>query len=104
MDLEVEVISSSFEVSVDSIQDIEVLTNVPSTRFSDLVDFNDNDKNDKYVIMYNAATQTYNLVNPDQILSAASSTETIEPGLPADFIDTLDVDLDNKIDLDAGNF
>jgi hypothetical protein len=43
-------------------------------------------------------------VNPDTILSASSNTETTQPGLPSDFINTLDVDLDNKIDLDAGNF
>jgi hypothetical protein len=104
MDIEVEVVSSSFAVSLDSSHTIEVSTDVSATRFGDLVDFNDDAKNDKYVIMYNSATNTYELVNPDKVLSAAASTETIQPGLPADFENVLDVDLDNRIDLDAGTF
>ena len=59
---------------------------------------------DKYVIMYDAATQKYKAVNPDDVLSASSSTETTQPGLPDDFVDTLDTDLDDRIDLDAGTF
>jgi hypothetical protein len=66
-----------------------------------ITDFN---KKDKFVLMFDAATNKYVLVNPDQVLSAASNTETTQPGLPNDFINTLDVDLDNKIDLDAGSF
>lgn len=104
MDIEVEVVSSSVTVSLDSLTTIEVVSNVPATRFGDIVDFNDNAKNDKYVIMYNSTTNTYELVNPDTVLSAAASTETIQPGLPADFENVLDVDLDNRIDLDAGTF
>jgi hypothetical protein len=53
--------------------------------------------------MYDATTQKYVTVNPDVVLSSAV-TDPISPGLPQDFIDTLDVDLDNKIDLDAGGF
>ena len=104
MDIEVEIVSSNLTVSLDSPRTIEVLTNVSATKFSDLVDFNDDAKNDKYVIMYNSSTNTYELVNPDTVLSAAASTETIQPGLPADFENVLDVDLDNRIDLDAGTF
>jgi len=58
---------------------------------------------DKYVIMYNASTGKYTAVNPDSVLSAAT-TEPISPGLPADFENQLDIDLDDKIDLDAGTF
>lgn len=105
MDIEVELVSSPvFGVSLDSTQDIEVIPNVPATRFEDLIDFNDQNKNDQYVIMYNATTQKYELVNPDKVLSSAAVTELIQPGLPSDFNDTLDVDLDNRIDLDAGTF
>jgi hypothetical protein len=60
--------------------------------------------NDQYLLMYDAASGKWKDVNPNVVLSAASNTETTQPGLPADFINTLDVDLDNKIDLDAGNF
>ena len=60
--------------------------------------------NDKYVLMYDATSGKWRDVNPDQVLSASSNTETTQPGLPGDFVNTLDVDLDNKIDLDAGTF
>jgi hypothetical protein len=72
-------------------------------KFSDLIDFDPSGLNDSYVIMYDAVTQTYKTVNPDIVLSKAA-TEPISPGLPADFEAVLDVDLDNKIDLDAGTF
>jgi hypothetical protein len=54
--------------------------------------------------MYDAASGKWRDVNPDAVLSASSNTETTQPGLPGDFVNTLDVDLDNKIDLDAGVF
>lgn len=73
-------------------------------RFQDLIDFDQTNKNDKYVIMFNGATQKYELVNPDEVLSAAASTELLQPGLPSDFENVLDVDLDNRIDVDAGTF
>jgi hypothetical protein len=60
--------------------------------------------NDKYVLMYDAASGKWKDVNPDTVLSAASNTEITQPGLPNDFINTLDIDLDDKIDLDAGIF
>jgi hypothetical protein len=71
--------------------------------FSTLSDVNVTGVSDKYVIMYDAVTQKYTAVNPDDVLTA-SVTETVSPGIPAPFIDELDVDLDNKIDLDAGTF
>lgn len=58
---------------------------------------------DKYVLMYDAALGKWVNVNPDEVLSAAT-TEPIQPGLPSDFENQLDVDLDNRIDLDAGGF
>lgn len=73
-------------------------------QFSDLTDFDTTNKHDQYVIMYNSTTQKYELVNPDKVLSSAAVTEPIQPGLPADFEDVLDVDLDDRIDLDAGGF
>jgi hypothetical protein len=78
---------------------------VPSS-LEDLLDVSVNivNKKDKYVLMYNVNTNKYELVNPDAVLSAAAEEETTQPGLPAEFINTLDIDLDNKIDLDAGEF
>lgn len=49
--------------------------------------------------MYDAATQKYITVDPDTVLSNA-----VTGGLPSNFVDKLDVDLDDKIDLDAGGF
>lgn len=72
--------------------------------FHELIDVDVTGVHDKYIIMYDASTDKYTAVNPDDILIAASSTETEQPGLPIEFINTLDVDLDNKIDLDAGEF
>lgn len=71
--------------------------------FQDLTDFDPSGVQDSYVIMYDAATQKYKTVNPDLVLSKAT-TEPVQPGLPADFENQLDIDLDNKIDLDAGSF
>lgn len=55
---------------------------------------------DNYVLTYDASLQKYTLVPADQVLqSAAEDSE-----LPPQFVQQLDVDLDNKIDLDAGGF
>lgn len=70
----------------------------------ELLDVDLSNVRDKYLIMYDATADKYVAVNPNAVLSAASTTETEQPGLPNDFIDTLDVDLDDKIDLDAGTF
>jgi len=69
----------------------------------ELLDVDVSGVHDKYLIMYNASTQKYTAVNPDEVLSAATN-ETLSPGLPADFMNQMDIDLDNRIDLDAGTF
>ena len=99
---------TNFNVRLTSTNAFKVQTTsggvlVPA-QFSDLSDFNASGLRDKYIIMYDAVTQKYIPVNPDTILSAASNTETSQPGLPNDFVNTLDVDLDDKIDLDGGTF
>jgi hypothetical protein len=84
------IFASTFEIMpqfLDELSDVEISGN-----------------NDKYVLMYDAPTGKWKDRNPDVVLSAASNTETTQPGLPGDFVNTLDVDLDNKIDLDAGTF
>lgn len=72
--------------------------------FNELLDVDVSNVRDKYVIMYDSTTGKYKAVNPDDVLSASSTTETTQPGLPANFVNTLDVDLDDRIDLDAGTF
>ena len=71
---------------------------------TDLDDFDPTGVQNNYIVMYNASLQKYVTVDPDTILVAAASTEGTAPGLPQDFINKLDVDLDDKIDLDAGTF
>jgi hypothetical protein len=84
---------------------VTVLSGVVMARqLNELIDVDVSGVNDKYVIMYDSVTQKYTAVNPDTILSAASNTETIQPGLPNNFIDTLSEDLVASDDLDAGGF
>jgi len=75
----------------------------PPTKLSDLQDFDPSDLKDKYVIMYDSITERYITVNPDSIFQAAI-TEPEQPGLPGEFINELDNQLDNRIDLDGGVF
>ena len=91
--------SPSFKV-VSLIPTIEIMP----VNLDELADVEISGNNDKYVLMYDATSGKWRDVNPDQVLSASSNTETTQPGLPNDFINTLDVDLDDKIDLDAGTF
>jgi hypothetical protein len=98
---------NSFNVRLKSSQKYKVSVTsggvqVPA-RVEDLINFDTSNKQDKYLMMYDASTQTYKMVNPDEILINAV-TEPEQPGLPQEFIDQLDIDLDNKIDLDAGTF
>jgi hypothetical protein len=99
--------SSSYSVKIQSEPSfkVQVATEASSVagNLSDLSDVDVSGVHDKYLIMYNASTQKYTAVNPDQVLSAAT-TETLSPGLPADFMNQMDIDLDNRIDLDAGTF
>ena len=75
---------------------------MPQT-LDELSDVEISGNNDKYVLMYDAATGKWRDRNPDEVLSAAT-TEPNQPGLPADFENQLDIDLDDHINLDAGGF
>ena len=55
---------------------------------------------DKYVLTYDASLQKYTLVPADQVLQSAAE----DAQLPQEFVDQLDVALDDKIDVDAGTF
>lgn len=70
---------------------------------NELLDVNLSGVSDKYVIMYDSSTKKYVAVNPDDVLSAAV-TEPTSLGLPTNFKNQLDVDLDDRINLDAGTF
>lgn len=73
----------------------------------ELTDVEISGNNDKYVLMYDAASGKWKDRNPDEVLNAAASTETTQPGLvgfATAFLDRVDIDLDDRIDLDAGGF
>jgi hypothetical protein len=100
---------TDFNVRLSSQNSFKVVSTIGGlqvpAKLQDLIDvgITETDKKDKYVVMYDSSTGLYKLVNPDEVLSAATS-EPIQPGLPANFTNQLDIDLDNKIDVDAGEF
>lgn len=97
----------TIEIELTTQSTIDVQTGVPVARLQDLADFESTSANDKYVLVYDATSQRYKMVNPDEILNYAAGTETIQPGLvgyASTFLDRMDVDLDDRIDLDAGTF
>lgn len=61
-------------------------------------------KKKNYVLVYDTTTNKFTLVDPDVVLSAAADSTSEQPGLPSDFLNTLDIDLDDRIDVDAGEF
>lgn len=95
--------TNSFSVRVKSPPKLKVSVTAEAGSvagsLSDLSDFNPSGVQNGYVVMYDAATQKYITVDPDTVLSNA-----VTGGLPSNFVDKLDVDLDDKIDLDAGGF
>ena len=58
---------------------------------------------DGYVLMFDGNAQVFRFVNPDDVLSKAA-IEPQQPGFPSDFVDELDRELDDKIDIDAGTW
>jgi hypothetical protein len=56
---------------------------------------------DGYVLMYDLEQNLYKFVDPDEVLSKATTTNN---GLPQDFLNKLDEDLDDRINLDSGEF
>ena len=55
---------------------------------------------DKFVLAYNATSAKFELIPADTVLTNAAA----DADLPDSFVNQLDVDLDNKIDLDGGSF
>jgi len=102
MTYQVSVASSIYNVKQSLPNKFKVSTILGVSEVANLSDLQDVDitgLQDGYVIMFDASSNKYKAVNPDEILSGA-----VEGGLPNDFINTLDTNLDDKIDLDAGTF
>jgi hypothetical protein len=55
---------------------------------------------DGYVLMYDLDSNKYTFVDPDVVLSKAVEDNS----LPQEFVDKLDIDLDDRINLDSGEF
>ena len=77
-------------------------TTVVAEFLSDLADVSVSNlpTKDNYVLTYDATLQKYTLVPADQVLQSAVE----DSQLPQEFINQLDTDLDDRIDLDAGSF
>lgn len=61
----------------------------------------------KFILTYDATSDRFVFTNPDDVLDAAVGVNTMSPpqaGLSTATIDYLDDALDNKIDLDAGEW
>ena len=96
--------SSNYSVKQGQKQNFKVSAILGSgaTEVANLSDLSDVDVTgiqDNYVLIYNSSTGKFVAENPDNVLSNA-----VTGGLPSDFVNKLDVDLDDKIDLDGGGF
>lgn len=102
-------LSSGYNYSVKKSQPLNYKTSlsykveVMPQRLNELEDVEISANHDMYVLMYDASTGKWKDRNPDEVLSA-SVTDTVQPGLPADFMNQMDISMDNKIDVDAGTF
>lgn len=95
---------ADFQVRIDSGNNFTVSQEktVVAEFLSDLADVSVSNlpAKDNYVMTYNATLGKYVLVPADQVLQSAAA----DAELPQQFVQQLDIELDNKIDLDAGTF
>ncbi len=81
-----------------------------ATKLSDLDDVDRQGIGNRFVLIYDSVTNAFKFVNPDEVVNAAAGGASVAGGAPTpdgfsqETIDELDVALDNKIDLDAGDF
>lgn len=98
---------NSYSVKLSEPSDYKVnqsyILEIMPQNLDELADVQISGNNDMYVLMYDAGSGKWRDVNPDTVISAAT-TEPIQPGLPSDFMDQMDISLDNRIDVDAGTF
>lgn len=85
---------NNFRVSQEKTVVAEFLSDLADVSVSNLP------TKDQYVLTYDASLQKYTLVPADQVLQSAAS----DAQLPPEFVQQLEVDLDNEIDVDAGEF
>lgn len=102
--MNIQVSQQTFSVSIKPNTKTKVTTisggiQVPAN-FGDLSNFDESNIQNNGIIMYDASIQKYVIVSPDDVLLKSVSDQS----LPTEFTDQLDVDLDNRINLDAGSF
>jgi len=93
----------TYQIKVKSKQNVKATVAIMARNLKELLDVDVSGVSDKYVIMYDATTQKYTAVNPDEVLSAAVTEET-QPGLPQIAITNLVTDLTDAGITDGGGF
>jgi len=96
--------SSSFSVKLGAGSSLKVQqggggTGTLAQNLSELNDVDRQGIGDRFVLVFDAVTSAFKFVNPDEVVNAAASD-----GLSTETIEELDVALDDKINLDAGDF
>jgi len=87
---------------VSGVGDVQKLTELLDVDSSNL-----STSTNKFVLTYDSGDSKFKFINPDDVIDSAVGISTTDPtpsGLSDDTIDYLDDVLDNKIDLDAGEW
>lgn len=87
---------------VSGVGDVQKLTELLDVDSSNL-----STSTNKFVLTYDSGDSKFKFINPDDVIDSAVGISTTDPtpsGLSDDTIDYLDEVLDNKIDLDAGEW
>jgi hypothetical protein len=96
--------TSGFKVTREKAMASNYFQELLDVSFPGISKDNPNSNKNSYVVVYDSVLNKFTIVDPDGVLSAASTTASVQPGLPEDFLNTLDADLDNRIDVDGGVF
>jgi len=109
-DIVVSVQESSADVEI-GVGQIQVTTQVQDVaNLSDILDVDTSNLDrttNKYVLVYDAVRNKYIFTNPDSVIDSSVGVSTDDPnpvGMTTATINYLDDVLDNKIDLDAGEW
>lgn len=80
-------------------EETSVSTIINGKKIGDLGKVNTNDINDGEVLMFNQEKQELEFVDPDEVLDKAA-----EDGLPEEFVEVIKDQIDNKFDVDLGEY
>ena len=99
--------AGTFSVSLQSLGDQSSGGGSAVSRLINLTDVNTTNLSgttDKFVLIYDAPSNSFKFVNPDNVIDNAISDSPGPAGLTDTAINYLDDALDDKIDLDGGSF